>query len=177
MSTHVEAVAQVRPAAVGIIGTAVMSPERAGDIAGQWLGDFLVTAPGVHRLALLDAFFEAAQALAQAVDEVAPDVLAPVTDDVPAGSDLSPDALAGVRDGMRMLMDGEGSIARRKWLGYGTGAVSDERYMAAALALVGRSVDLVDALATLTGLPLRQVWDLVQPNLLDERADPTGPRA
>ena len=166
MSTHVEALAQVRPAAVGIIGTAVKSPERAGDIAGEWLTAFLATAPGAHRLALLDAFFEAAQTLVQAVEEVAPDVLAPVSDDIPAGADLSPEALAGVRDGMRMLMDGEASIERRKWLGYGTGAVSDERYMAAALALVGRSVDLVDALATLTGMPVRQVWGVVEPTLV-----------
>ena len=65
-----------------------------------------------------------------------------------------------------MLTSGGASIERREWVGYASGAVSDERYAAACLALVGRSVDLVDTFAQLTGSPVRKVWSTVRPPLL-----------
>ena len=165
--TYLDAVASLRPSAVAIIGSGVTSPERAGETAGLWLGTFLDSAPMEHRLALIDAFFGAVQALAGAFEEIAPGVLGPVPDGAPSDPTLSADALAGVRDALRMLGDGGGCIERRKWLGYASGAVSDERYMAVVLTLVGRSVDLVDGLAAATANPVRVVWGLVQPDLLD----------
>jgi hypothetical protein len=165
VSTYLDATHALTPTAATLVGTVVTHPERGIGSTLDWVAQFLATAPDTHRLALLDALFQAVRVLEHAHTEITG--LAPAAGGPIEGDDVPSDFADGSRDATDALTSDALALHASGWIGYANGAVSNVRYAGAVATLCVYGADLVHSFAQAASADVRAVWADLLPVLSD----------